>query len=56
MGRIIKYAIEMGSGAMIYVLTFIKIGSGIQTLMGEGAHRHTDIKIAWRTRKPSLGE
>jgi hypothetical protein len=25
-----KYAAEMGSGAMIYVLSFIKICSGIQ--------------------------
>jgi hypothetical protein len=26
----IKYAVEMGSGAMIYIQSFIKIGSGIQ--------------------------
>jgi hypothetical protein len=25
-----KYAVEMGSGAMIYIPSFIKIGSGIQ--------------------------
>jgi hypothetical protein len=25
-----KYAVEMGSGAMIYVPSFIKIGSGVQ--------------------------
>jgi hypothetical protein len=31
---------EMGSVAMIYIPTFIKIGSGIQKLM-EGT-RHTD--------------
>jgi hypothetical protein len=31
-----KYAVEMGSGAMIYtyVPSFINIGSGIQKLMG----------------------
>jgi hypothetical protein len=29
-----KYAVEMGSGAMIYVLSFVKIGSGVQKLMG----------------------
>jgi hypothetical protein len=29
-----KYAIEMGSGSMIYKPSFIKIGSGIQTLIG----------------------
>jgi hypothetical protein len=31
-----KYAFEMGSGAMIYIPSFIKIGSGIQKLMGRG--------------------
>jgi hypothetical protein len=36
-----KYAVEMGSGAMIYIPSFIKIGSGIQTLIG-GINRHTD--------------
>jgi hypothetical protein len=30
----------MGSGAVIYVPSFIKIGSGIQKLIG-GIHRHT---------------
>jgi hypothetical protein len=30
----------MGSGAVIYVPSFIKIGSGVQKLMG-GIHRHT---------------
>jgi hypothetical protein len=28
-----KYAVEMGSGAMIYVQSFIKICSGIQKLI-----------------------
>jgi hypothetical protein len=27
-----KYAVEMGSGAMIYIPSFINIGSGIQKL------------------------
>jgi hypothetical protein len=27
-----KYAVEMGSGAMIYIPSFIKIGSGILKL------------------------
>jgi hypothetical protein len=36
-----KYIIEMGSGAMIYIPSFIKIGSGIQKLIG-GIHRHTE--------------
>jgi hypothetical protein len=36
-----KYAAEMGSGAMIYipVPSFIKIGSGIQKFI-RGIHRH----------------
>jgi hypothetical protein len=41
-----KYAVEMGSGAMIYIPSFVKIGSGIQKLMGGGMeHRHTDSKV-----------
>jgi hypothetical protein len=39
-----KYAVEIGSGAMIYIPSFIKTGSGIQKLMG-GIHRHTDKKV-----------
>jgi hypothetical protein len=31
-----KYAAEMGSGAMIHIRSFIKIGSGIQKLKGMG--------------------
>jgi hypothetical protein len=31
----------MGSGVMIYIPNFIKIGSGIQKLIG-WIHRHTD--------------
>jgi hypothetical protein len=37
-----KYAVEIGCGAMIYVQSFIKFGSGIQNLIGRGVHRHTD--------------
>jgi hypothetical protein len=37
-----KYAVEMGSGAMIYIPNFIKTGSGIQTLIGGG-----DTQTAW---------
>jgi hypothetical protein len=36
-----KYAVEMSKGAMIYILSFIKIGSGIQNLIG-GIYGHTD--------------
>jgi hypothetical protein len=34
-----KYAVEMESGAMIYIPSFIKTGSGIQKLIVE-KHRH----------------
>jgi hypothetical protein len=41
-----KYAAEMGSGAMIHFPGVIKIGSGIQNLIG-GIHRSTDrLEIA----------
>jgi hypothetical protein len=42
-----KYAFEMVSGAMIYMPSFIKIGSSIQTFKG-GIHRHMDsMEIAY---------
>jgi hypothetical protein len=40
-----KYAVEMGSGAMIYIPSFIKIGSGIQHLTGGGGY--IDAQTAW---------
>jgi hypothetical protein len=40
-----KYAVEMGSGAMIYIPSFIKIGVGIQKLIGRGIHRHTNSMV-----------
>jgi hypothetical protein len=37
-----KYAVEMGSVAMIYITSFIKIGSVIQKLTGDSqTYRHT---------------
>jgi hypothetical protein len=39
-----KYAAEMGSVAMIYIVSSIKIDSAIQKLMG-GIHRHTDSMV-----------
>jgi hypothetical protein len=42
-----KYAAEMGSGAMICTPSFMKIGSGIQKLMGG----YTDTQTAWKSRK-----
>jgi hypothetical protein len=35
-----KHAAEMGSGAMIYIPSFIKIGSGTQKLIGEESQAH----------------
>jgi hypothetical protein len=40
-----KYAVEMGSGAMIYIPGLIKIDSGIQKLMGLGGG--TQTQTAW---------
>jgi hypothetical protein len=37
-----NYAVEMGLGAMIYIVSFIKIGSGIRKLLG-GIY----IQTAW---------
>jgi hypothetical protein len=34
----IKYTVEMGSGVMIYIRSFIKIGSGIQKIIGRDTH------------------
>jgi hypothetical protein len=39
-----KYPIEMGSGAIIYIPSFIKIGSGIRKLI-RGC---TDTQTGWR--------
>jgi hypothetical protein len=35
---------EMGSGAMIYIPSFVKIGSGIQKLI-RGVYRYTDSNV-----------
>jgi hypothetical protein len=40
MGGIFNWTVEMGLGAVIYAPSFIKIGSGVQKLIG-GIHRHT---------------
>jgi hypothetical protein len=42
----VKCAVEMGSGAMVFIPSLIKKGSGIGKLV-EGIHRHTDsVEIA----------
>jgi hypothetical protein len=43
----------MGSDAVIYVPSFINIGSGIQELTG-GIHRHTHTQTARWSHKPTL--
>jgi hypothetical protein len=35
-----KYANEMVSGAMVYILSFIKIGSGIQKIIKGDSQTH----------------
>jgi hypothetical protein len=40
-----KYAVEMGSGAVIYIISFVKIGSGIQKLMGGGGGTQTHRQL-----------
>jgi hypothetical protein len=40
-----KCVVEMGLGVMMYIPSFIKIGSAIQKLMGGGIHRHKDSKV-----------
>jgi hypothetical protein len=39
-----KYAFGMGSGVMLYIRSVIKIGFGIQELMGR-IYRHRDSKL-----------
>jgi hypothetical protein len=41
-----KYNFEMGSGAMIYIPSLLKIGSAIPKLTGGG------IQTFWRSCKP----
>jgi hypothetical protein len=40
-----KYAVGMGSGVMIYIPSFVKIGSGIQKFMGGDANTDTNSKV-----------
>jgi hypothetical protein len=39
-----KYAVKMGSGTMIYIPNFVRIGSGIQELIA-GTHIKTHTQI-----------
>jgi hypothetical protein len=42
-----QFVVETNSGAMIYIPSFIKIGSSIQKLIGEDiqTQRHTDSML-----------
>jgi hypothetical protein len=42
-----KYAVETGSDAMIYIPSFITIGSAIQKFIRGG---YVDTETAWRTQ------
>jgi hypothetical protein len=39
---LMKYTVELTSGAMIYIPSFITTNSGIQNLIAGGIHTHTD--------------
>jgi hypothetical protein len=50
-----KYAVEVGSGAMKYIPSFIQIGSGIQKLYIDTERREGDsISLLWESRLRSL--
>jgi hypothetical protein len=44
-----KYVVEMGSGALIYVPSFIKTASAIRKLMGRYSKSHTAMRISGLT-------
>jgi hypothetical protein len=39
-----KYAVQLGLDAMIYIPSFIKFGSGIERLIKGRGSQHVDIK------------
>jgi hypothetical protein len=47
-----NYAVKMGSGAMIYILSFTKIGSAIQKFLVMDIH--TDTQRAGLSHKPTF--
>jgi hypothetical protein len=42
MVEFIKYVVEMSSGVMIYIPSFINICSGIHTLIGDDSQTHRE--------------
>jgi hypothetical protein len=49
-----KYAIDVVLCVMAYIPNFIKFGSGIQKLMREGIHRHTNLFIFDKNKESRL--
>lgn len=45
-----KYAVKNDSGHMIYIASFIKLGSGMRKKM----RGYTDTQTIWRQHKPTL--
>jgi hypothetical protein len=41
LGGVCEVYVEVGSRAMIYILSFIRIGLGFQKLFWEGEYTHT---------------
>lgn len=48
-----EYAVEMGSGAMIYTPSFIKTVSALKSLMVDG-RGYADIQTACCSHKPNI--
>jgi hypothetical protein len=51
-GGIYEVHIEMGSGGMMYIPSFIKTGLGIKKLLERNTH--TDTQTQWWSHKPTF--
>jgi hypothetical protein len=49
-----KYGAEMGSGAVMYIPSFMKTDSGVQKLMEGGGLGDTQTHRCWRSHKPTF--
>jgi hypothetical protein len=45
LGGIYENGVELGSGAMIYIPSFIEIESAVKKFMEGGIHRHTGSMV-----------
>jgi hypothetical protein len=52
MGGIYEYALEVGSGAILYLPSFLKMGSSVQKLI----RGYAETWIAQRPHKHTLGK